>query len=209
MCVFTARTMLDVESCRRRQLHLGSNFSPQNGPQNLPPNWGAGRAHPRAAAGGRRLPDSPAAGPRAACWGGCASGPGGLGGVAPPWHLSLCCVGRMFGSRPPWRGSGLDSPPTFGHGPLPVHVALLRPGQWEGLWPVPLWKWIHGQLDRNGRMVWEQLREELHVPDEIAQLRDSSMWSLQVADLHVGCGGRPHRSSARSWASCQPWSSRT
>ena len=39
MCVFTARTMLDVESCRRRQLHLGSNFGPQNGLQNLPQNW--------------------------------------------------------------------------------------------------------------------------------------------------------------------------
>ena len=25
---------------RRHQLHLGSNFSPQNGPQNLPQNWG-------------------------------------------------------------------------------------------------------------------------------------------------------------------------
>ena len=37
--------MLDVESCRRRQLHLGSNFSHQNGLQNLPPNWGLENAN--------------------------------------------------------------------------------------------------------------------------------------------------------------------
>ena len=52
-----------------------------------------------------------------------------------------------------------------------IHVALLCPWEGEWLWPVPLGQWVSRKLDREGRVVREELWQELHIPDQVAQFR--------------------------------------